>query len=287
MKPMTAVFALLLVVISAPALAAPAGQQAAEENPFEKLQWQNGPTVGKIGNRATIKVPEGYTFLDAPNTRRFMELLENFPSDNEYLFAKKGENWFAVFSFDEVGYVKDNEKLDADSLLETVQKGTEAANEERRKRGWGTMSVLGWQFKPQYDNQLKSLEWAFLAQNDANQEKVINYNTRILGRKGVMEVVLVAGPEELDTAVATLKRSLGGYEFAAGEKYAEFVEGDKVAAYGLAALIAGGAAAVATKKGFWGALAAFFAAAWKMVAAAAVGFFAWLGSLFGKKKKES
>ncbi len=40
------------------------------------------------------------------------------------------------------------------------------------------------------------------------------------------------------------------FTWKAGESYAEFREGDKVAEYGLAALIAGGAAAVAIKTGF-------------------------------------
>jgi uncharacterized membrane-anchored protein len=69
-----------------------------------------------------------------------------------------------------------------------------------------------------------------------------------------------------------------------GEKYSEFKQGDRIAEFGLAALILGGAAAIATKKGFWGALVAFFAAFWKLIAGVAVAALASLGSLFKRKK---
>jgi uncharacterized membrane-anchored protein len=127
------------------------------------------------------------------------------------------------------------------------------------------------------------LEWAFLAKDDNTNSQIINYNTRLLGRSGVMEVVLVADPGELDASVTALKNAINGYSFVPGENYAEYRQGDRVAEFGLAALIAGGAAAVATKKGFWAVLAGFFAAAWKFVAAAVIGILAWLRSFFKKK----
>ena len=77
---------------------------------------------------------------------------------------------------------------------------------------------------------------------------------------------------------------LTGFQYLPGETYADVQEGDKIAEYGLAALIAGGAAAVATKKGFWAVLAGFFATAWKFIAAAVVGLGAWFKSLFKKKE---
>jgi len=47
--------------------------------------------------------------------------------------------------------------------------------------------------------------------------------------------------------------------------------------------VLGGAAAIATKKGFWAILAGFFAAAWKFLIAAAIGVGAWLRKLFARK----
>src|SRR3546814_13198880 len=88
---------------------------------------------------------------------------------------------------------------------------------------------------------------------------LLNYNTGLLGRGGVMEVVLVADPQTLDASIASFKELVPGYEFGAGEKYAEFREGDHVAEYGLAALITGAAAAVAAQHGRLAAIGIFLA----------------------------
>lgn len=256
----------------------------AREHPLASLKWQIGPTTSSIGDKATIKVPDGYAFLDAAETKKFMQLTHNLSSGKEYVLAPRKLDWFAIFEFSPIGYVKDDEKIDADATLKSVQQHTERANEERKKRGWETMSVIGWQFPPQYDPQAKLLEWALIGQNNSDGHRAINYNTRILGRSGVMNVVVVSGPENLNKAVGAFKGLVNGYEYSSGEKYSDFRQGDRMAEYGLAALIVGGAAAVATKKGFWAVLAGFFAAAWKFVAAAAVAVLAWIGNLFKKKK---
>lgn len=77
---------------------------------------------------------------------------------------------------------------------------------------------------------------------------------------------------------------INGFDYVAGERYSEWSQGDKVAAYGLGALVLGGAAAVATKKGLWAVLGGLIAAGWKLMAGLAVAAFAGLGSLFKKKK---
>lgn len=256
----------------------------AQDNPIADLDWQIGPTEGQIGGKAKIHVPDGYVFLGSADTKKLMEIFENIPGDNEYTFAPNDLSWWAVFEFDPVGYVEDTETLDASSLLDTVTKGTEQSNIERRKRGWTTLSILGWRFEPRYDKQSNLLEWAFLLKDDKSGDQVINYNTRLLGRSGVMQVTLVADPNAIDAAVASFKQTIGGYTFVPGEQYAEYREGDRVAEFGLAALIAGGAAAVATKKGFWAAIVGFVLAAKKLIIVVAIGFFAWIGSLFKRKK---
>jgi len=276
----------LAVVLAAFALGAPRASSA-QDSPVAQLAWEVGPTTGAIGDKATIKVPEGMAFLGADGTRKLSVLLENPDSGTPtYTLAPQDLSWLAFFSFNETGYIKDNESLDADSILSSVKQGTEQANVERRKQGWDPINVVGWSFQPKYDNTTKALEWAILAQAEKSKQQVVNYNTRLLGRKGVMEVVVVASPEALATSIASFKGLLPGYDFAAGERYAEYRAGDHVAEYGLAALITGGAAAVAAKKGFFGAIAAFLAAAWKFVLAGVVAIGAWIRSLFARKKAD-
>lgn len=80
------------------------------------LNWQHGPTIGTIDSKATIIVPEGYTFLDNVDTKKLMVMMENIPGDNQYVFAPSDLRWFSVFEFNGVGYVKDDETLDTGSL---------------------------------------------------------------------------------------------------------------------------------------------------------------------------
>ena len=49
--------------------------------------------------------------------------------------------------------------------------------------------------------------------------------------------------------MADFKLALKNFDYVSGEKYSEWKQGDKVAAFGLGALVLGGAAAVATSKG--------------------------------------
>lgn len=280
----------LLCVLAALALATASASAAAQDpsDALAKLGWQVGPTQGAIAGKASIRVPQGYAFLDAAGTRKLNELLHNPSSgEDEFTLAPRDMHWFSFFSYSDIGYVKDGEKLDPDQILASVREGTEASNEERRRRGWETLHVEGWSFKPQYDKTLNNLEWAILASAEGSADKVVNYNTRLLGRHGVTEVVLVADQAGLDQAVGEFKQLVPGYSFNAGEKYAEFRPGDHVAEIGLAALITGGAAAVASKKGVFAAIGLFLAKAWKLVLVGLAAIGGAIGKLFGRKKDSS
>lgn len=260
---------------------------APEENPMDTLKWQIGPNTQTIDGKATLKVPERYLFLDKEETNKYSEIAQNPSNGKDSLFL--GEKFEAYFHFDKTGYIKDNETIDLDSLLSQYKEGVKIGNNERTKKGWDSLDVDGWFFKPQYDKEKKLLEWAFLLRNTKTQTPVVNYYTRILGRTGVMSVLLVASPENMNEAIVDFKQKLNGFEFNAGEKYAEFKQGDKVAEYGLAALILGGAAAVATKKGFWAVLAGLFAGLWKLIFIPIILFFSkikeMIVSIFKKSDK--
>lgn len=251
---------------------------------INSFHWQMGPMKADLANKATIVVPKGYAYLDDAETKKFEEFIKDIPTDGTYLLVPTNLKWSAYFRYQETGYIKDDEKLDPDELMQSIKSDTQRANELRRQKGYPTVSVVGWKFKPEYDRNAKLLEWAILGKQDSTNTQIVNFNTRILGRRGVMRVTLVSSPNDFDEAVSELKGLLQGFQYDQGEKYSDFRQGDKVAEYGLAALIVGGAAAVATKKGFWAIIAGFFAAAWKFIAAMAAAALAWFRSLFKKKK---
>ena len=261
-------------------------QQGETDNPqmkaLQALNWQKDGS-GAIASKAVVKVPEGYAFLGESDTSRFLELAGNPPRPDHYLIAPKSLDWFAIFSFDDSGYVKDDEKIDSAELLKKLRSSDEAGNKERKRLGMSAIYTDGWAVEPHYDTQTKRLEWG-LRLRDEGGRPVVNYTSRILGRSGVMEATLVADPDTLTSDVAQFQKVLTGFEYNSGQKYSEFKQGDKVAAFGLAALVLGGAAAVATKKGFWAVLGGFFAAGWKFIIAGAVALFAGIGKIFSRKK---
>jgi uncharacterized membrane-anchored protein len=286
------------------ALSVSVGAQQDEERKreqFNSIEWANGPTSGKLGDVAKAAVPTSCRFTEAKGTKSFMELTENPTSGDEVgaLLCEtatpgnpaESERWFVVFEFDESGYVKDDDKssLDADKILATLRTGQKEANKERRKRGWGELTLDGWARAPYYDDKTHNLTWAVSVSDQ--QDTTVNHSVRLLGRGGVLKVDLVSDPGTYTRALPAFDSIIDGTEFVTGQRYAEWREGDKVAAYGLTALVAGGAGAAAVKLGLFGKLwkpiAAFFAAAWKLVAVAVAGIASRFRSFFKRKTPET
>jgi uncharacterized membrane-anchored protein len=268
--------AALFVLSSIPA----AARQSQRSEP--DIDWEECPCEGDLGN-AIVNVPGGLMFTGKAGARQFLELTGNIPKGNEagiVLRQVEGEEpWFVIFSFDNIGYIKDDEKdsIDADELLSSIREGTEAANKEREKRGYPAVHVAGWQTKPFYDTETNNLTWAILGQG--SDGKVVNHSVRVLGRRGVMKADLILSPELVDTAMPQFAELVSGFDFKAGNRYREFTKGDRVAEIGLTALIAGGAGAALVKSGALGKL-------WKLIV---LGFVALVGAvkkLFARGKTQ-
>lgn len=230
-------------------------QQDNRRAQFEALGWREGPTSGDLGPRAHVSVPDGFRFVGHTGASKFMELTEN-PSDGDELGVMlHDDSWFVVFTFDESGYVKDDDKnsLEADKILSSIKKGTEQANKVRAERGWSTMEILGWQQAPFYDPGTHNLTWSIRGRSEGDTS--INHSVRLLGRHGVMHVDLVAASDEMGEALPVFNDMLRGFSFKDGQRYAEFKPGDRIAQYGLTGLIVGGTGAALIKTGllqkFW------------------------------------
>lgn len=248
------------------------------------LEWLRGPTVAPIGRGlAEIELSGDFLWMDAEGTRELMQLMENPLNGTELATvtsAAEDEYWYLVFEWNEIGYVEDEEggALDAEAMLTAIRKGNERANRERKRRGWASLQIVGWQEKPHYDPLTHNLTWSIIGESSG--ERIINRNIRILGRRGVMSLTLVASPDELGAASATVDELLRGYRFQPGNRYAEFVPGkDRLAEVGLTALVVGGAGALAVKSGL-------LARMWKLLVAGVVALAAGARKLFGRKGEE-
>jgi uncharacterized membrane-anchored protein len=280
---------LALGLLAGATVAVAEGGAPPEERPID---WKRGPATVDVGrDLAQARLGEGLVFAGAEDTQRLLKKEGNRVDGSELgMIAPSvdGENWFIVFEWADVGFVKDDERnsIDADGLLKSITEGTEEANEERKKDGVPGLHVLGWAEAPHYDPTSHHLTWAIRARSDSGHE-VINHNVRVLGRSGVMSITLVDDPEGLARAKPRVDAVLAGFSYKGGKTYAEWVPGDKLATYGLTALVAAGAGAAAVKTGLLAGLLKILAKFGKAVligvAGAAAASWRFLKGFFGRK----
>ena len=245
-----------------------------------------GPTTVPLGKVAELKLPAEYHVVAKESLDRFYELTQNVRNGNE-VGVVLAPGYMLFFDYDETGYVKDEDKdkLDADKLMKSMSENQEAANEDRKRRGWDEMKLKGWATPPHYDAKTNNLKWAISlsSSQDGFKQVWINESIRLLGRGGVMNVTLASSTEGFKVAEVDAEKLLAGnFGYVSGQKYAEFKAGDKVAAYGLSALVLGGGAVMAAKMGWLAGLGAWFGKVWKAIVFALIAMGAGLKKVWNK-----
>lgn len=215
---------------------------------------------------ATINVPSGFKFLESDDARYVIEDLWGNPKSETpplgVLFpsssgATDPAGYAFIVQFEEMGYVKDTDadKINYDDLLKELKEGNVKSNEEREKMNLFTMNLLGWAAKPYYDKEKKVLHWAKEFSIPGQEEHTLNYDVRVLGRKGVLILQAVSGMQELDSVNAHLDEVLGMVAFNQGNRYSDFDSStDKVAAWTIGGLVAG---KILAKAGFFAVILKF------------------------------
>ena len=243
--------------------------QGSKEEFEAKLGYRTG-TIDVGDGLATLKLPSSFRFVGPEGSRRLLvEAWGNpagaaddvlgmlIPADVSPL---ADEGWGIVMTFDQDGYVDDDDagSIDYTKMLREMQESVQETNEQRKAEGFDPVTLVGWAEPPHYDPATHKLYWAKeLAFGDSSAH-TLNYNIRILGRRGVLVLNAVSQMAQLEEIRASSQALLPSVEFNDGHRYADYLPGtDKAATYGLAGLIAGGAAAKAgVFKGLWLALLA-------------------------------
>jgi uncharacterized membrane-anchored protein len=271
----------------------PAADESAEQF-MDSMTLQKGK-INLPNGIAALDVPKSFRYLGPEDSRRFLEEAWGNPDGSGQIgmllpvgtdpLGEKG--WAVVISYEEDGYVsdKDASKIDYAELLKKMQASTLDSNKQREKMGFPPVTLVGWAAAPRYDSQTKKLYWAKELRLGDEDKHNLNYNVRILGRKGVLVLNAVSYMDQLPMVRERMEQVIGFADFNPGYRYAEFDPGmDKVAAYGIAALIAGKAAA---KVGILAKLGGVLVAFKKIFI---VGFLALAGlfrKLFKRRKPES
>ena len=260
----------------------------------DSLKYRDGE-VELSGGIAKLKLPPTLRYLGPEDTATVLERIwGNPPSRKKSLgmlvpagvsFASR-EAWAVIISYEEDGYVKDDDasKINYDDLLKDIRAGVKAGNEERVKQGYPGIELVGWAATPRYDAAAKKMYWAKEIKFGDSPENTLNYDIRVLGRRGVLVLSAIAGMSQLADIEAATPLLLGAVDFQEGHRYSDFKPGtDKVATYGLAALVAGG---VLAKTGFLKVLIAGLIAGKKFVIIGVLALAAVVRKFFGGKKAE-
>lgn len=250
-------------------------------------------TVPLLGGKALLKIPDTLRYLDPAESTRVLEKVWGNPPGSGsgvlgMLFPagvapEDEDSWGVVITYAGDGYVSDEDadKTNYTDLLHSMQEDTQAANEERRKQKYPAITLAGWAESPHYDRARHKIYWAKDLIFEGNEHHTLNYAIRVLGRAGVLELNAVANVRDLDRIKREMEKIVGYAEFAEGNRYADFNGStDKIAAYGLAALVAGG---VAAKTGLLAKLFALVLAAKKIILLAVAGVGAAVAKLLKKK----
>jgi uncharacterized membrane-anchored protein len=270
---------------------APSAAESEQQAAFKAAQaaQRPGPADIAVRDQAHLKLPAGYIWVPVPAAAQLMRSMGNRVDDSfaGAVFPADNGDWFASVRFVKEGYIKDDDAKDwnAADLLKSLKDGTEASNEDRVKRGIPAMEVIGWAQEPRYDAATHRLVWSALTRDKGSNsgDQGVNYNTYALGREGYISLNLVTRARDLDKYKPDASKLLAAMQYDDGKKYADFNGStDKVAAYGLAALVAG----VAAKKLGLLAVILAFAAKFAKVIAVAGGAALWGFTKFFKKKNK-
>jgi uncharacterized membrane-anchored protein len=258
------------------------------------LKWDStSVTIGK--GLAIINISKGFKFLNAEQSKFVLHNIWGNPERDDILgmiFPDTSSPFDAgsfvfIISFEEDGFVKDDDadKIDYNDLFNEMKKLEPGTNKEREKQGYEPIKMIGWASTPYYDKKGKVLHWARELQFGNNEEHTLNYDVRVLGRKGILSLNAIASIHNLDLVKNNIDKVLAMPEFTAGNRYSDFDESsDKIAEYGLGALVAGG---ILAKTGGLALIGKFFLAAWKFILIGIVALWGTIKKFFGKKKEET
>ncbi|MGC3989805.1 MAG: DUF2167 domain-containing protein [Chthoniobacteraceae bacterium] len=255
------------------------------------LRPQKGNIV--IGNGvAKLNVPEQFVYLDSADADSILVRLWHNPPGTKVLgmlmpansSPLSPDNWAVTIEYEEDGYVKDDDagKINYNDLLKQMNQGAQEANAEREKQGYPAVQNISWAETPSYDQATHKLYWAKDISFAGEEEHTLNYNIRVLGRRGVLVLNAIAGVSQLPEIKKSTPQILSMVDFNEGSRYTDFNSStDKVATYGIAALVAGG---VAAKLGLFKVIIAGLIAAKKFVVMAVVAVVAAFKKFFKKKE---
>jgi uncharacterized membrane-anchored protein len=266
---------------------------AAAEDAGPQFQYQTGEIT--LPNKvATLHLGEKYRYLDPSETSKLLMAWGNEADEttqgtiipaNVNPMSESG--WAVILTYDDDGHIDDSDatEIDYDDMLKDMKEGTEDHNSARKEAGFEAVHLVGWAEAPHYDAATKKLYWAKELDFEGSPAHTLNYDVRVLGREGVLSMNAVASMDQLQQIRSEMRPLIDVAEFNEGYRYADFnAKTDRMAEYGLGALIAAG---VGAKLGLFAKLGALLLAFKKFIIIGVIALGGLLAKMFGKKKDEA
>jgi uncharacterized membrane-anchored protein len=264
-----------------------------------KTAWQaasnagiSGPSELTLIDQATLKLPADYFFVPKIEGQRVLRALGNVVDDTSFVGLvvgkRQNDDWLVAIRYIKEGYIKEDEakNWNAEELLKNISEGAEQANKDRLARGFPEMQVMGWVEPPAYDASAHRLVWSLLAKHKGEPDdapKNVNYNTYALGRDGYFSLNLLSSSDRIAGEKPVAHELLDDLRYNVGKRYEDFsATTDRVAEYGLMALVGG---AVVKKLGLFALLGAFALKFAKVIILGAVAFGAGMMKFLRRKPR--
>jgi uncharacterized membrane-anchored protein len=207
---------------------------------IEKLNWISAAGHYQLAaSHSYIDLPDGYYLLLGADAARYDTLTNGLDASNtEAIVFHDADHTAVYFVFDAVGYVKDDDwsEVDADSFLKQMQEAELKANSERARQGLSYMIVDGWKEPPRFDTATHTAYWATSLSNAMSHW--INATAVRLARNGYHYVIWVGEEKAFTGSSNSLASVMAIHDYDTGYRYSDYVEGDKLAGYGVGALVA-------------------------------------------------
>ena len=245
-----------------------------------------------------ISVPRGYMFLNKEQSNHLLveywgnlqdeDLLGTIVLDSAKIYDEI-ETAFIIY-YEDCGYVKDDDasEIDYDEVLNDIRESLSEQNEQAKEQGLSQAEVLGWAEPPYYDKDKKVLHWAKqvrFTNDEGESSESLNYDIRVLGRKGMFLLMAVGDMENLPSIKGMCGELLDNVKFQEGYTYADFDSTkDNIAEWTIGGLIAGN---VLAKTGILAKLGLLLVKFWKIILVVFVAFGAFLKKFFGKQTSEN
>ena len=206
------------------------------------LQAVGSPARADIGDRATLRLADGLTFIPrAPAIRLLAVLNQPVPPDFQgILTGPEGMDAQGMVRFVAAGFIDANAALawTDDDILASLNDTVARTNQDRAKQQLEEREARRWVAPPRYNAEAHQIAWSALivpksAPREADGE--IRYQAIAFGREGYVEIAIVTSMEKAGDIGQMAADFLAGLTFRPGQAYNDVLPTDRRAAGGLAA----------------------------------------------------